>query len=79
MLSDRPPNEFGGFCKVVFLYRSNRGFKRHGYCLENVKNKSLTMPKHKGRYPAPAPKCLYEHFDVLREAKNLFTFSWDTT
>ena len=22
------------------------------------KNKSLTMPKHKGRYPDPAPKCL---------------------
>ena len=37
------------------------------------------MPKHKGRYPRPRTEVPYEQFDVLREAINLFTFSWDTT
>ena len=37
ILGDRPPNEFGGFRKVV---RSGSvcGFKRHCFCFENVKN-----------------------------------------
>jgi len=36
------------------------------------------MPKHKGRYPDPAPKCLMNSL-MCYERLNLFTFSWDTT
>ena len=47
-----------GNLRKVMLSESICGFKRHCFHFENVKNESRTMPKHKGRYPDPAPKCL---------------------
>ena len=47
-----------GNLRKVFLSESICGFKRHCFHFENVKKERLTMPKHKGRYPDPAPKCL---------------------